>query len=278
MSTATARRTAQGAGRRAAHSGWVEYAGRVGLVAKAVSYALIGILAIQIPLGQGGQAADRQGVLRQISTESWGKAALVALTIGFACYALWRFAEAFFDRQGEGTDPKGLAKRAKAFGVGVVYAASAVLSWSLLTSSSSSAGTGSEQQETARVLEWPGGRWIVLAAAVAFIADGLYNVYRGWTKKFRERLMEYEMHGAVQTWAIRSGVLGHVARGVVFTMIGVFLGKAAIEYDPNEAVGIDGALLKLAQHDQGPLLLGLVAAGLIAYALYCLVEARYRKI
>lgn len=278
MSTATARPTAQGAGRRAARSDWVEYAGRIGLVAKAVSYGLIGILAIQIPLGQGGQAADRQGVLRQLATESWGKAALVALTIGFAGYALWRFAEAFFDRQGEGTDAKGMAKRAKAFGAGVLYAASAVLSWSLMTSSSSSAGSGSEQQETARVLEWPGGRWIVLAAAVAFIADGVYNVYRGWTKKFRERLMEHEMHGTVQTWAIRSGVLGHVARGVVFTMIGVFLGKAAIEYDPDEAVGIDGALLKLVEAPMGPVVLGLVAFGLIAYAVYCLVEARYREI
>ena len=49
-------------------------AGRIGLVAKGVSYALIGILAIQIPLGQGGQAADRQGVLRA-RRESWGTAA-----------------------------------------------------------------------------------------------------------------------------------------------------------------------------------------------------------
>jgi uncharacterized protein DUF1206 len=274
MSTATARH----AGHRAAQSDWVEYAGRAGLVAKAVSYALIGILAIQIPLGQGGQAADRQGVLRQLSTESWGKAALIALTIGFAGYALWRFAEAFFDRQGEGTDAKGLAKRAKSFGAGVLYAASAVAAYSLMSSSSSSSGTGSEQQETARVFEWPAGRWIVLAAALGFVADGLYNVYRGWTKKFRKRLNEHEMHGTVRTWAIRSGVVGHVARGVVFTMIGVFLGKAAVEYDPQEAVGIDGALLKLVEAPMGKVLLGIVAAGLIAYAVYCLVEARYREI
>jgi hypothetical protein len=276
MSTATARHV----GRRAAHSDWVEYAGRAGLVAKAVSYALIGILAIQIPLGQGGQAADRQGVLRQLATESWGKVALIALTIGFAGYALWRFAEAFFDRQGEGADAKGLAKRAKSFGAGVLYAASAVAAYSLMSSSSasSSGGTGSEQQETARVFDWPAGRWIVLAVAIGFVADGLYNVYRGWSKKFREHLNEHEMHGTVRTWAIRSGVVGHVARGVVFAMIGVFLGKAALEYDPQEAVGIDGALLKLVEAPMGKVLLGIVAAGLIAYAVYCLVEARYREI
>ena len=161
MSTATT--ATRRAGRAAAHSDWVEYAGRLGFVAKAVSYGLIGMLAIQIPLGQGGQAADRQGVLRQLASESWGGAALVALTIGFAGYALWRFAEAVFDRGGEGRDAKGLAKRARSFGIGVLYAASAAAAWSLRSSARSGGGSGGdERQETARVLEWPAGRWIVL--------------------------------------------------------------------------------------------------------------------
>jgi hypothetical protein len=270
--------TTRRAGRRVARGDGIEYAGRLGLVAKAVSYALIGVLALQIPLGQGGQAADRRGVLRHLATEPWGKGALIALTIGFAAYALWRFAEALFDRSREGSGAKGLAKRARSFGIGVLYAASAVVALMLVTSSSSSAGSGNEQHETARVLEWPGGRWIVLAVAAGFLADGCYNVYRGATKKFRERLAEHEMHGTVQRWAVRSGVVGHVARGVVFAMVGVFLGKAALEYDPQEAVGIDGALLKLVDAPLGPFLLGAVAAGLVAYAVYCLVEARYREI
>jgi hypothetical protein len=274
MSTMTVR----DAGRAAAHSSWVERAGRLGLVAKAASYALIGVLALQVAIGQGGKAADRQGVLRHLATESWGEAALIALVVGFAAYALWRFADALADRRNEGSDPKGLAKRARSFGIGVVYTASAVTAYSLLRSASSSTGGGNEQEETARVLDWPAGRWIVLAVAAGFVADGAYNVYRGVTQSFRERLKEHEMHGAVRTWATRSGVVGHVARGVVFTIIGVFLGKAAIEYDPKEAVGIDGALLKLVEQPYGRVLLGLVAAGLVAYALYCLVEARYRKI
>jgi hypothetical protein len=260
MSTAAQRirTTSQSVG----HGDWVERAGRVGLVAKGASYALIGILAIQIPLGQGGQAADRQGALRQLATEDWGPAALIALAVGFACYAVWRLIEAVVDRQNEGHDPKGLAKRARSLGLGVLYAASAAAAVALLRSGSSSAsGAGDEKQETARVL-----------------ADGVYNVYRGVTTKFRERLKTGEMSRGVERAAVGSGVVGHLARGVVFALVGVFLAKAAIEYDPNEAVGIDGALLKLVQHDQGPLLLGLVAAGLIAYALYCLVEARYRKI
>ena len=278
MSTAAQRiRTT---GREVGHGDWVEWAGRLGLLAKAVSYALIGILAIQIPLGHGGQAADRKGVLRQLATESWGAAALIALAVGFACYAVWRVIDALVDRRNKGQDPKGLAKRAASFGLGVLYAASAAAAVALVRSGSSAGGggTGDEKQEAARVLDWPAGRWIVLAVALGFVGAGLYNLYQGITTKFREELKTGQMSRGVERSAVASGVVGYLARGVVFALVGVFLGKAAIEYDPNEAIGIDGALLKLADASHGPLLLGLVAGGLIAYALYCLVEARYRKI
>jgi Domain of Unknown Function (DUF1206) len=61
-------------------------------------------------------------------------------------------------------------------------------------------------------------------------------------------------------------------------MVGVFLIKAAIDFNPNTAVGIDGALAKLAHNSYGPFLLGLVAAGLIAFGLYSLSDVRYRRI
>ena len=41
--------------------------------------------------------------------------------------------------------------------------------------------------------------------------------------------------------------VGHIARFVVFGLIGVFLTKAAIDYKPKDAIGLDGALQKLAQ-------------------------------
>jgi hypothetical protein len=74
------------------------------------------------------------------------------------------------------------------------------------------------------------------------------------------------------------GVVGHAARGVVFGLIGVFLVRAALHYDAQEAVGIDGALRKLAQQPSGPWLLCCVAAGLLAYALFCGVQARDRDV
>ncbi|HEX6420522.1 MAG TPA: DUF1206 domain-containing protein [Acidimicrobiales bacterium] len=266
------------AGRAAARSDWIEAAGRIGLVAKGVSYALIGALAVQVAFGQRSSAEDRQGVLRQLAGESWGAAALVALAVGFGAYALWCLVNAVLDRQREGHDASGLAARAKFLGLAVLYGVTAAAAIGLVRSASSSAGGGSEERETARVLEWPAGRWIVLAVAAGFVSYGAFNVYRGVTRKFRERLREAEMGRAVKPWAIGSGVVGFAARGLVFGLVGVFLGKAAIEYDPDEAVGLDGALLELAEQPHGKVLLAVVAAGLVAYGVYCLVEARYRDV
>jgi hypothetical protein len=98
------------------------------------------------------------------------------------------------------------------------------------------------------------------------------------TGKFKEELNTGEMSAFEETWATVAGVVGLVARGVVFGLIGVFLCKAALEYDPQEAIGLDGALRKLVAQDHGRFLLGLVAAGLLAFGINCLFQARYRRV
>ena len=86
------------------------------------------------------------------------------------------------------------------------------------------------------------------------------------------------MGAKARRWGSHIGLVGHLARGVVFTLIGVFVIRAALQYDPKEAIGLDGALQKLASAAYGPYLLGVTAAGLVAYGLYCLVDARYRDV
>ena len=54
--------------------------------------------------------------------------------------------------------------------------------------------------------------------------------------------------------------------------------RAAWQFDPKEAIGLDGALAKLAHQSYGHVLLGAAALGLLAYALFSFVEARYREV
>jgi hypothetical protein len=131
---------------------------------------------------------------------------------------------------------------------------------------------------TAQILSWPAGRWLVALAGACIAGAGLYNGYRGGTKSFAEKWAGDDTTDAVRRWATRVGVVGLLARLVVFSLIGAFAIKAAIEYDPKEAVGLDGALQKLTHQSDEPWLLGVTAAGLLAYALFCFADARYRTV
>lgn len=263
--------------KRAGRSRWVERAGRAGFVAKGAIYAVVGLLAIQIPLGLGGETTDRQGALRTVAQQPLGEVLLLLLAVGLACYALWRLAQALVDRDGEGTGAKALAKRAGYFGRAILYGSGSVAAFALVAGWGSGGGSN-EQQETAQMLSLPGGTLLVGAAGLGFLGAGAFNGYRAVTCKFRDDLRERQMARAARPWTIAVGIVGHVARGVVFALIGLFLVKAALQYDPKEAVGIDGALRKVAEQPYGTVLLGLVAAGLLSYALFCFVAARYRDV
>ena len=262
--------------------GWYAWLARIGLVAKGVSYGIVGVLALELALGNGGKATSRQGALATIADESLGKVLLVVLALGFAAYATWRFVQAFAEREdddGAKGEAKLWGKRAGYIGRGLIYAGLTFTTIKLLTGSSGGQSQNEQAREsTATVLDWPAGRWLVGLTGVAVIGAGAWNLYRGLTRKFEKRWRTGQMSETERRWGGRAGLAGHVARGVVFGLIGVFLTKAAIDYDPNDAIGLDGALQKLVDRPYGPYLLGLTAIGLICYGVYCLVDARYRDV
>jgi len=260
--------------------GWYAVLARVGLVAKGLSFGLVGVLAIKLAVGSGGEATSREGALAQLAHHTFGKAVLVALALGFAAYAIWRFVQAFAEEaDGDDGAAKVWGKRAGYVGRGLIYAALTFSTVKILAG----AGSGGSQTQrahksTAMVLGWPGGRELVGAAAVVIVAVGLWNLYRGLSRKFEDKWRVGSLSPVWRRWGARAGVAGHVARCVVFGLIGIFLAKAAWDYNPKDAIGIDGALQKLAHASYGPYLLGVTAVGLVAYGVYCLVDARLRDV
>jgi hypothetical protein len=260
------------------NAGWLNALARVGLVAKGVSYALVGILAIKLAADSGGQATSRQGALHSLAQHSFGKVVLILLALGFAAYALWRFAQTFFDENDVGDGAKGLAKRASYFGRGAIYAGLTYSTIKIISGAAEQSQNQKAHETTATILSWPAGKWIVGAAGLVLIGVGLWNGYRAVEKKFLGNWKTEQMSASMQRWGTRAGVVGLLARLVVFALIGIFVVKAAYDYNPREAIGLDGALQKLASHTYGSWLLGIVAAGLLAYAVFCFFEARYRNV
>jgi hypothetical protein len=260
--------------------GWYAVLARTGLVAKGLSYGLVGALALKLALGDGGKATSRQGALQQLAQQSFGKIVLILLAFGFAAYALWRFVQAYAERpDAEEGSGKVWLKRAGYIGRGLVYAGLTYSTVRIVTGSGGGQSQNAKAHHSAAmVLSWPGGRWLVSAAGLGLVGVALWNLYRGLARKFEDRWRVTRLTPSVRRWGARAGVVGHVARFVVFGLIGVFAIKAAVDYKPKDAIGLDGALQKLAHASYGPWLLGLTAVGLFAYGVYCLFDARLRDV
>ena len=268
-------RHAQAGGEKVVRSTGFEWLARAGFVARGLIYAVIGILALELAVGAGGKTTNQQGALATIAKQPFGKFLLILVAIGLAGYASWRLFRALLGHGAEASDSG--FERLAALASGAVYAALCAVAVKILLGSSSG-GSGNVHHETAGVLGWPAGTWIVGIVGGALIGVGLYQGYRGLSRDFLKDSKTEQMSPRVRKWIEWIGSFGHLARGVVMGLVGVFLIKAAVDYSPDSAVGLDGALAKLAHSSYGPFVLAIVATGLIAFALYSFTDARYRRI
>src|SRR5665213_344775 len=195
---------------------------RSGFVARGLIYAIIGILAVKLAAGDGGKTTDQQGALRTIAHEPFGKALLMIVAAGLGGYALWRFTRAVLGHGPEASDSG--FDRVAAFASGVVYAALCAIAVEIVAGAGSGGSAGAKQT-TGGVLGWPGGRWLVGIAGIVLIGVGLYQGYRGATKAFLDDSKTAEMTPKVKRAITVLGVFGHLARMVVFGLVGVFLIK-----------------------------------------------------
>jgi len=266
---------ARSAGNRFVDTRLFELLSRAGFVARGLVYALIGFLALDLATGHGGKITNQQGAMKTVEHQPLGHLLLALLAVGLGGYALWRLFRAALGHGPEGAD-RGV-ERLGALGSGLAYAAMCAIAVQLLMSGSS-ASSGNTKQTASGVFSWPAGRWIVLVAGLVLLAVAVYQFIRGITKKFLDDDKTEKMGATTKRWITWAGVVGHIARAVVFALVGVFLVRAAIDYKANEAIGVDGALAKLYDRAYGPWLLGAVAAGLLLFGIFSIAEARYRRI
>ncbi|NJL37134.1 MAG: DUF1206 domain-containing protein [Leptolyngbyaceae cyanobacterium SM1_4_3] len=262
-------------------SDWIERFARFGFASKGVVYAVIGILAAQAAFTAGGETTDPQGALQSIVVQPFGQILLALIAIGLAGYVLWRLLQAVLDPEGIGSDVKGIAQRLGYATSGLIYAGlsfSAIKLAAGAAAGSSDGGDSSAQDWTARILSQPFGQWLVGLGGAFVIGLGFYFFYEAFSAKFCKELKIREMSQAERKAATWFGRVGITSRGIVYTIIGIFLMVAARQSNPEQARGVGGALGALAQQPYGPWLLGIVALGLILYGAYMGLYAKYRRI
>ena len=258
----------------------LERVARVGIIAKAVVYLAIGLLATGAALHIGGAITDTSGVFHFLLHQPLGRLLLGALALGLFAYTIWLSVQAILDPDCNGTSFVGLVNR---FGQIVTALAQLALSVEAtrlalgLRSVLSVSVDLSNEHLVAEGLRVPFGVQLVGLTGLMLVGVAISQMYRALIGDVRRdwRLGGLGENGA---WAVRIGRFGLAARAVVLGVGGWLVFQAARVYDPSRAGGIRAVLRTLAGFYASGWLLGLVALGLVAFGIFGLVEARYRFI
>lgn len=259
-------------------SSWGKAAIGVGWTGKALVYAVIAALTYQVASGTGEEQTSQQGALAAIASTTFGTTLLTLLGIALLVYALENLAEAAKIVGPPAVRRSGKQRVARVLS-GLAHASLGVAALSyVLTADQSSGGGSSASQTTATVFSWPAGRYIVGLAGLALLGVGLYFIVKEAVQRgYQKNLSITGISASTREWLDRISVVGLAARGLAFAAAGGFLLLAAIQHDPQEAKGLDQLLNTLAATSWGPWLMYVAALGLLAYAGYCLIQAKWRK-
>lgn len=254
----------------------VETFARLGYGARGVVYCLVGALALLAAIGSGGRTEGSRGALQTVLAQPFGQFWLILIALGLFGFCAWRILEALTDADKRGSDMKGWGVRGAHLVGGFIYAGLALSALNLALGRGSGGSEDRAAQDwTAWLMSQPFGQWLVGLVGLAVAGAGLAFLVKAWRGNVAERLL---LPADKRTWICTLGRAGFAARGVVFLLIGGFLGLAALHASSSEAHGLGGALQALQQQPYGWVLLALTALGLLAFGLFGLVQARYRHI
>ena len=198
--------------------------------------------------------------------------------LGLCGFALWRALQSVLDVDGQGRTASGLAARAGQAVSGLVYGSLAFSVFNMLHAARNLRRPGEHAEMVRHIdlfLSFHGGGLLVIALGVLVLACGVGNMARAVFGHFGRTLACEE---ALAPWAGTVARIGYFARGLALTPVGFFMARAGLHARASEAHGVGGALEALHRQPMGGLLLGLTAAGLMAFGLFGFIEAAYRPI
>jgi Domain of Unknown Function (DUF1206) len=259
--------------------GVIEWLARAGFLVKGVLYMVIGALSLQVAARAGGRVTGTTGALTTVLGQPFGHTLLLVAAMGLIGYATWRVLQGLFDPDRLGHDWRGVSTRASFVALGVVHAALGWQAFRLYRGLSASSGT-TEREVAAEAFRWPLGDWLVVLAGFGIIGFAAQQVYAAITCRLERNLDVKEMRREAGEWAVGLSRFGVAARAVVFALLGWAIVVAGWSRDPSE-VGTTSSSFRTLADQLGVLgrwLLGVAAAGFVAYGFYEIIHARYLHI
>jgi uncharacterized protein DUF1206 len=265
----------KGAVNRATGNRALQRIARAGYLISGTLHLLVASIIVRIALGSEGEA-DQTGALATLASKPLGRPTLYVVTAGLVALGLWRLSESVLglhpaEHPAAHKRESPVVHRLKAFGLALIYGAIAFTAMQFALG----AGTRGSRQTagiSARLMQSGAGRAALVAAGFVIVAIGAYYIRKGASRRFLDDL---NTDGGRLLTAL--GVCGHVAEGLVLSVVGVLLIVATFLGDPAKASGLDGAVKALGATQFGGLLLLAAAAGFAAYGLYSLTLTRYSR-
>lgn len=263
--------------------------GRVGWLAKGIVYALTGVLALLIgirssggstPEGGGDQEASQTGAIARIAENPAGVAVLWVMAIGLVIYSLWRLGSVLLPAD---NDLKSWLNRGGYVVSAVTYL---LLAWTAITFARQPSGSsGDSESQDSKIEKYTrdfmtndAGRVLIFCIGVVlFVIAGAF-LWKAISGSFESQLLPGSVGPVSHQTLVVLGRIGWAGRAAMMALIGFFLARAAIRFDPDDAQGLDGSLRKAASSTLGTWLVVAVGVGLLLYGVYCMLSAPKRRL
>jgi len=246
---------------------------RIGILSKGVVYGLIGTLTALAAFNLGGSKSGKGNALEFIAGQPFGKVLLGALAVGLFGYTFYRFYEAIKGIEESWSDAKGFTKRIGYIVSGIFYGFLGYTAATIAIGSSSGSGDSSM---VSSIMSKSYGPYLIGIVALAMLGKSVFQIYKAYSNKFRDDVKESNLSQNQQSVFIKAGKIGFVSRGIVSGIIAFLLFKVAI----GSGGSADGkvAAFEFLQDTFGAVVMGLVALGLVAYAVFMFIQAKYPQI
>jgi hypothetical protein len=256
---------------------WVRRLVRLGYAAKGVIYLLIGALALQLALGDGGRITDKDGVLTYIVGLPFGTPLLALIGVGLIAYACWEITGALLDPVRRRDGATAWLSRGLDVVKGAIYGGVGWQALRIVVGAGQQKSRGAEGYAS-EAMQFPLGDWAVALIGVGVAIYGVHQIWLAWQSRFDDDMDQQHLRSEGLGWVLDVGRAGIGARGVVLAIAGVMLTRAGLDRRPSEAGGIADALATLISQPFGTVLLGATAAGLVCYGVWQTLHARYARI
>jgi Domain of Unknown Function (DUF1206) len=250
---------------------------RAGYAASGLVHILIGVIALVVAFGGDGET-DQGGALMAIASAPLGFAVLWLIAVTLWALGIWQILEGILTRA-PSDDTQGFAKkwgaRIGTWGQAAIFIALGLIAAAVALGARVDAEEAAEDASRG-LLSIPGGPIVLGLIGLGIGITGIAFIAMGVRRSFRNKI-EIPRHGIGRSIA-GLGLVGFIAKGIALVVLGVLLLVAAVRSDADAAGGLDGALRALLALAYGPLLVGVVGVGFVAYGVFCLFRARFARL